>query len=222
MFYIKNNDDNYNYGVLTCDSPIAWKVMDFPGKYWIGALNVRNNKTAMFATRTIAEKFLKNSNLNEDEYYIVELKEEVEGMKFYGIQFVTDAGMTELVSVIDTEMPLHTASDVAVVSAKPEELIHLTEMLPEHSHGKIVEVTMNEDGKWVIVDEWEPEPTEKHYIYKLKGLSSESYLLVDEDVVVLTSGIELATKLTRNEALDLSTKQGLKLTAFEEIEVDVQ
>ena len=222
MFYIKNNDDNYNYGVLTCDSPIAWKVMDFPGKYWIGALNVRNNKTAMFATRTIAEKFLKNSNLNEDEYYIVELKEEEKDMKFYGIKFVTDMGNEYLVSVVDTEYPMHTSNNVAVVSAKPEELVHMVKILPENYHGKIVEVTMGENGKWVIVDEWEPEPTEKHYIYKLKGLSSESYLFVDEGVVALTSGIELATKLTRNEALDLSTKQGLKLTAFEEIEVDVQ
>lgn len=222
MFYIKNNDDNYNYGVLTCDSPIAWKVMDFPGKYWIGALNVRNNKTAMFATRTIAEKFLKNSNLNEDEYYIVELKEEEKDMKFYGIKFVTDMGNEYLVSVVDTEYPMHTSNNVAVVSAKPEELVHLVKILPENYHSKIVEVTMNGEGKWEIMDEWEPEPTEKHYIYKLKGLSSESYLLVDEDVVALTSGIELATKLTRTEALDLSTKQGLKLTAFEEIEVDVQ
>lgn len=220
MFYIKNNN---NFTIRMSDSPMAWEVVDFPGKYWIGASNLTNNKTAMFETRTIAQKFLKNSNLNERGYYIVELKEEEKDMKLYGIQMTLDFGGQTLVSVLDEKTPLHTNfGAVAIVSGNPKELEHLVNMLPDRSFGRIVEVTMGENGKWVIVDEWKPEPIEKHYIYKLKGLSSESYLLVDEDVVALTSGIELATKLTRNEALDLSTKQGLKLTAFEEIEVDVQ
>ena len=221
MFYIKNNDDNYNYGVLTCDSPIAWKVMDFPGKYWIGALNVRNNKTAMFATRTIAEKFLKNSNLNEDEYYIVELKEEVEGMKFYGIQFVTGWSDTELVSVIDMENPLHTESDVAVVSTKPEELVHLVNMLPEHSHGKIVEVFMTEDGKWEIGKDWYGEPVAQGYFYKLKGMSMPTYMkLADDGTVSLTTELSEATAMTNDVAMDLASKRGLKLTAFEKVNID--
>lgn len=202
------------------DNAFGWELSGVDGLVYVGDIEPTDPRVVMFDTREEAQEIINKHWNKRWKFEVVEFKEneEVEGMKFYGIQFVTVAGMTELVSVIDGAYPLHTDSDVAVVSAKPEELIHLTTMLPEYSHPKIVEVTMNAYGKWQIDKSWKAEPVEQRYLYKLKGMSDATYIYVaDNGVVSLTESPLDATLMTHEEALDLASKRGLKLTAFEEL-----
>lgn len=205
------------------DDALGWELPGVDKWVWVDYIEPTDPRVVMFDTREEAQEVIDNHWNKSWEFEVVEFKEveEVEGMKFYGIQFVTDADVTELVSVIDKEKPLHTASDVAVVSVKPEELEHLVAMLPEHSHGKIVEVTMNAYGKWQIDKAWKSEPVEQRYVYMLKGMSDATYIYVaDNGVVSLTESPLETTLMTHEEALDLASKRGLKLTAFEEIEIE--
>lgn len=199
------------------DDALGWELTGIDELVYVDEVKPTDPRVVMFDTREEAQEIIDKHWIKAWEFEVVEFKEveEVEGMKFYGIQFVTDAGMTELVSVIDREKPLHTASDVAVVSVKPEMLEHLVAMLPEHYHGKIVEVTMSGDGKFVIGKEWN---SEQRYVYMLKGMSDATYIYVaDNGVVSLTESPLEATLMTHEEALGLASKRGLKLTAFEEL-----
>lgn len=205
------------------DDALGWELTGIDELVYVDEVKPTDPRVVMFDTREEAQEIIDNHWIKAWNFKVVEFKEveEVEGMKFYGIKFVTDADMTELVSVINWEKPLHTESDVAVVSAKPEELVHLVAMLPEHSQGKIVEVTMNGDGKWETGKEWKSEPVEQHYYYKLKGMSDATYIHVSENgAVSLTEWVLKATAMTHEEALDLASKRGLKLTAFEEVEIE--
>lgn len=216
-FYIKSGSGSI---LRYEDNVFGWELLGVDGLVYVGDIEPTDPRVVMFDTREEAQEVIDNHCNNNWEFEVVEFKEveEVEGMKFYGIQFVTNAGMTELVSVIDREMPLHTESDVAVVSAKPEELIHLATILPEHSRAKIVEVSMSGDGKWEIGKDWKSEPVEQRYVYKLKGMREATYIYVaDNGVVSLTESPLEATLMTHEEALDLASKRGLKLTAFEEL-----
>ena len=202
------------------DNAFGWELSGVDGLVYVGDIEPTDPRVVMFDTREEAQEIIDNHWNKDWKFEVVEFKEneEVEGMKFYGIQFVTPAGMTELVSVIDRENPLHTESDVAVVSAKPEELIHLATMLPEHSHGKIVEVSMNAYGKWQINKSLKSKSVEQRYVYMLKGMSDATYIYVaDNGAVSLTESPLEATLMTHEEALDLASKRGLKLTAFEEL-----
>lgn len=219
-FYIKSGSGSI---VRYRDDAIGWELGGVDGLVYVDDIEPTDPRVVMFDTREEAQEIIANHWDLGWHFEVVEFKEleEVEGMKFYGIKFVTDADMTELVSVINWEKPLHTESDVAVVSAKPEELIHLATMLPEHSHGKIVEVTMNEHGKWEIGNEWKPKPVEQRYVYMLKGMSDATYIYVaDNGVVSLTESPLEATLMTHEDALYLASKRGLKLSAFEEIEIE--
>lgn len=205
------------------DDTLGWELTGIDELVYVDEVKPTDPRVVMFDTREEAQEIIDKHWIKAWNFEVVEFKEveEVEGMKFYGIQCVTDAGMAELVSVIDREYPMHTESDVAVVSAKPEELIHLATMLPEHSHGKIVEVTMNEHGKWEIGNEWKPKPVEQRYVYMLKGMSDATYIYVaDNGVVSLTESPLEATLMTHEDALYLASKRGLKLSAFEEIEIE--
>lgn len=204
------------------DDALGWELTGIDELVYVDEVKATDPRVVMFDTREEAQEIIDKHWIKAWKFEVVEFKEseEVEGMKFYGIQFVTDAGMTELVSVIDREKPLHTESDVAVVSVKPEMLEHLVAMLPEHYHGKIVEVTMNAYGKWQINKSLKSEPVEQHYYYKLKGMSDATYIHVsDNGAVSLTEWVLEATAMTHEEALDLASKRGLKLTAFEEVEI---
>lgn len=219
-FYIKSGDGSI---VRYRDDSFGWELSGVDRGVFVDNIEPTDPRVVMFDTREEAQEIIDNHWSKGWRFEVVEFKEveEVEEMKFYGIQFVTDADMTELVSVIDREMPLHTESDVAVVSAKPEELIHLAVMLPEHSQAKIVEVTMNEHGKWEIGKDWKSKPVEQRYVYMLKGMSDATYIYVaDNGVVSLTESPLEATLMTHEEALDLASKRGLKLAAFEEIEIE--
>lgn len=202
------------------DDTLGWELTGIDELVYVDEVKPTDPRVVMFDTREEAQEIIDKHWIKAWNFEVVELKEveEVEGMKFYGIQFVTDAGMTELISVIDREYPLHTESDVAVVSAKPEELVHLVQVLPKHSQGKIVEVTMNGGGKFEIGKEWKPNLVEQRFLYKLKGISDATYIYVaDNGVVSLTKSPLDATLMTHEEALDLASKRGLKLTAFEEL-----
>lgn len=202
------------------DDALGWELTGIDELVYVDEVKPTDPRVVMFDTREEAQEIIDMHWIKAWNFEVVEFKEveEVEGMKFYGIQFVTGWGDTELVSVIDRENPLHTESDVAVVSAKPEELIHLATMLPEHSHAKIVEVSMNAYGKWQIDKGWKSKPVEQRYVYKLKGMSKATYIYVaDNGVVSLTESPLEATLMTHEEALDLASKRGLKLTAFEEL-----
>lgn len=205
------------------DDVFGWELHGVDGLVYVDEVKPTDPRVVMFDTREEAQEIIDNHCNKYWNFEVVEFKEveEVEGMKFYGIQFVTGLGNTELVSVVDDEYPMHTESDVAVVSVKPEELEHLVAMLPEHSHGKIVEVTMNAYGKWQINKSLKSEPVEQRYVYMLKGMSEATYIYVaDNGVVSLTESPLEATLMTHEEALDLASKRGLKLTAFEEIEIE--
>lgn len=202
------------------DNVFGWELLGVDGLVYVGDIEPTDPRVVMFDTREEAQEVIDNHWNKSWEFEVVEFKEveEVEGMKFYGIKFVTNIGAEYLVSVIDREKPLHTSNKVAVVSAKPEELVHLVEVLPEHSHGKIVEVSMNTDGEWEIGKDWKSEPVEQRYAYMLKGMSEATYIYVaDNGVVSLTESPLEATLMTHEEALDLASKRGLKLTAFEEL-----
>lgn len=216
-FYIKSGDGSI---VRYRDDSFGWELSGVDKGVFVDNIEPTDPRVVMFDTREEAQEIIDNHWSKGWNFEVGELKEveEVEGMKFYGIQFVTAAGVTELVSVIDGAYPLHTDSDVAVVSAKSEELEHLVEMLPEHSHGKIVEVTMNAYGKWQINKSLKSKPVEQRFLYKLKGMSDVTYIYVaDNGVVSLTESPLEATLMTHEEALDLASKRGLKLTAFEEL-----
>lgn len=216
-FYIKSGSGSI---LRYEDNVFGWELTGIDELVYVDDIEPTDPRVVMFDTREEAQEIIDNHWNKSWEFEVVEFKEveEVEGMKFYGIQFVTPAGMTELVSVIDRENPLHTESDVAVVSAKPEELIHLATMLPEHSHGKIVEVSMNAYGKWQINKSLKSKSVEQRYVYMLKGMSDATYIYVAENgEVSLTESPLEATLMTHEEALDLASKRGLKLTAFEEL-----
>lgn len=216
-FYIKSGSGSI---LRYADNVFGWELLGVDGLVYVDDIEPTDSRVVMFDTREEAREIIDNHWNKSWEFEVVEFNEveEVEGMKFYGIQFVTPAGMTELVSVIDRENPLHTESDVAVVSAKPEELIHLATMLPEHSHGKIVEVSMNAYGKWQINKSLKSKSVEQRYVYMLKGMSDATYIYVaDNGEVSLTESPLDATLMTHEEALDLASKRGLKLTAFEEL-----
>lgn len=205
------------------DNVFGWELLGVDGLVYVGDIEPTDQRVVMFDTREEAQEVIDNHWNKSWEFEVVEFKEveEVEGMKFYGIEFVTYVGSEYLVSVIDSERPMHTSNNVAVVSAKPEELVHLVKMLPEDSHGKIVEVSMNGDGKWETGKYWKSEPAQQHFLYKLKGMSDATYIHVsDNGVVSLTESPLDATLMTHEEALDLASKRGLKLTAFEEIEIE--
>ena len=205
------------------DDALGWELTGIDELVYVDEVKPTDPRVVMFDTREEAQEIIDKHWIKAWNFEVVEFKEneEVEGMKFYGIQFVTGLGAEYLVSVIDRENPLQTDNDVAVVSAKPEELVHLVEMLPEHSHGKIVEVSMNTDGKWEIGKDWKSEPVEQRYVYMLKGMSEATYIYVaDNGVVSLTESPLEATLMTHEEAMDLASKRGLKLTAFEEIEIE--
>lgn len=213
-FYIKSGNGAI---VRYEDSGLGWELYGVDELVYVDDIEPTDPRVVMFDTREEAQEIIDKHWNKRWNFEVVEFKEveEVEGMKFYGIQFVTGWGDTELVSVIDRENPLHTESDVAVVSVKPEELEHLVAMLPEHSHGKIVEVTMNAYGKWQINKSLK---SEQRYVYMLKGMSDATYIYVaDNGVVSLTESPLEATLMTHEEALGLASKRGLKLTAFEEL-----
>lgn len=217
-FYIKSGSGSIVR--YEADDALGWELTGIDELVYVDDVKPTDPRVVMFDTREEAQEIIDNHWNKSWEFEVVEFKEveEVEGMKFYGIQFVTVGGTTELVSVIDRELPLHTDSDVAVVSAKPEELIHLATMLPEHSHAKIVEVSMSGDGKFAIGKDWKSEPVEQRYVYMLKGMSEATYIYVaDNGVVSLTESPLEATLMTHEEALDLASKRGFKLTAFEEL-----
>lgn len=217
-FYIKSGYDSI---VRYEDNVFGWELLGVDGRVYVGDVEPTDPRVVMFDTREEAQEIIDNHWNKDWKFEVVEFKEdeEVEGMKFYGIKFVTYMGAEYLVSVVDKMRPMHTSNKVAIVSAKAEELVHLVEMLPEHSHGKIVEVSMNTDGEWEIGKDWKSEPVEQRYVYKLKGMSDATYIYVaDNGVVSLTESPLDATLMTHEEALDLASKRGLKLTAFEEIE----
>lgn len=202
------------------DDDLGWELTGVDKLVYADHIEPTDPRVVMFGTRNEAQDVIDNHWNKFWDFEVGELKEieEVEEMKLYGIQFVTYIGAEYLVSVVDKMQPMHTSDKVAVVSAKAEELVHLVEMLPEYSHGKIVEVTMNEDGKWEIGKEWKPEPVEQRYVYMLKGMSEASYIYVaDNGAVSLTESPLKATLMTHEEAMDLASKRGLKLTAFEEL-----
>ena len=202
------------------DDAFGWELTGIDELVYVDEVKPTDPRVVKFDTREEAQEIIDKHWNKAWNFEVVEFKEneEVEEMKFYGIKFVTYIGTEYLVSVIDRENPLQTDNDVAVVSTKPEELVHLVNVLPEHSHGKIVEVTMNEDGKWEIGKDWKSEPAQQHFLYKLKGMSDATYIHVsDNGVVSLTKSPLDATLMTHEEALDLASKRGLKLTAFEEL-----
>lgn len=202
------------------DNVFGWELLGVDGLVYVGDIEPTDPRVVMFDTREEAQEVIDNHWNKSWEFEVVEFKEveEVEGMKLYGIEFVTDVGSEYLVSVIDKYCPMHTSNNVAVVSAKAEELVHLVEMLPESYHGRIVEVTMNGDGKWETGKYWKSKPVEQRYAYMLKGMSDATYIYVaDNGVVSLTESPLEATLMTHEEALDLASKRGLKLTAFEEL-----
>lgn len=204
------------------DDALGWELTGIDELVYVDEVKPTDPRVVMFDTREEAQEIIDKHWIKAWNFEVVEFKEneEVEEMKFYGIKFVTYIGTEYLVSVIDRENPLQTDNDVAVVSTKPEELVHLVNVLPEHSHGKIVEVTMNEDGKWEIGKDWKSGPVQQHYYYKLKGMSDATYIHVsDNGAVSLTEWVLEATAMTHEEALDLASKRGLKLTAFEEVEI---
>lgn len=216
-FYIKSGYDSI---VRYEDNVFGWELLGVDGRVYVGDIEPTDPRVVMFDTREEAQEIIDNHWNKDWKFEVVEFKEveEVEGMKFYGIKFVTYMGAEYLVSVVDKMHPMHTSNKVAVVSAKAEELVHLVEMLPEHSHGKIVEVTMNEHGKWEIGKDWKSKPVEQRYVYMLKGMSDATYIYVaDNGVVSLTESPLDATLMTHEEAMDLASKRGLKLTAFEEL-----
>ena len=219
-FYIKSGDGSI---VRYRDDSFGWELSGVDRGVFVDNIEPTDPRVVMFDTREEAQEIIDNHWSKGWRFEVVEFKEfeEVEGMKFYGIQFVTGLGDTELVSVVDDEYPMHTESAVAVVAAKPEELIHLATMLPEHSHGKIVEVTMSGDGTFVIGKDWYGEPVAQGYFYKLKGMSVPTYMkLADDGTVSLTTELSEATAMTNDVAMDLASKRGLKLTAFEKVNID--
>lgn len=226
MYYIGTNEvGTSGYTEVMIKYNDGWWVDGYDGEYWherVKASEVLERKDLLtFDTYEEAEAWLiAEGGKFGDE--VIEVKETKDmDKKFYGIKFVTDMGNEYLVSVVDIEYPMHTSNNVAVVSSKPEELVHLVKILPENYHGKIVAVTMNEDGKWEIGKEWKSEPVEQRYVYMLKGMSEASYIYVaDNGVVSLTESPLKATLMTHEEAMDLASKRGLKLTAFEEIEIE--
>lgn len=202
------------------DDALGWELTGIDELVYVDEVKPTDPRVVMFDTREEAQEIIDNHWSKGWRFEVGELKEdeEVEGMKLYGIEFVTDVYSEYLVSVVDTDRPLHTSNNVAVVSAKPEELVHLVKALPEYSHGKIVEVSMNGDGKWETGKYWKSEPVEQRYVYMLKGMSEATYIYVaDNGVVSLTESPLEATLMTHEEALDLASKRGLKLTAFEEL-----
>lgn len=216
-FYIKSGDGSI---VRYRDDSFGWELSGVDRGVFVDNIEPTDPRVVMFDTREEAQEIIDNHWSKGWRFEVGEIKEdeEVEGMKFYGIKFVTYMGAEYLVSVVDKMQPMHTSNKVAVVSAKAEELVHLVEMLPEHSHGKIVEVSMNTDGKWEIGKDWKSEPVEQRYAYMLKGMSEATYIYVaDNGVVSLTESPLEATLMTHEEALDLASKRGLKLTAFEEL-----
>lgn len=220
-FYIKSGDGSI---VRYRDDSFGWELSGVDRGVFVDNIEPTDPRVVMFDTREEAQEIIDNHWSKGWRFEVGELKEdeEVAGMKFYGIKFVTYMGAEYLVSVVDKMQPMHTSNKVAVVSAKAEELVHLVEMLPEHFHGKIVEVTMSGDGKFEIGKEWKPKPkpVEQHYYYKLKGMSDATYIHVsDNGAVSLTEWVLEATAMTHEEALDLASKRGLKLTAFEEVEI---
>ena len=216
-FYIKSGNGAI---VRYEDGGFGWQLFGVDELVYVDDIEPTDPRVVMFDTRQEAQEIINKHWNKRWKFEVGEFKEdeEVEGMKFYGIKFVTNIGAEYLVSVIDGEKPLHTSNKVAVVSAKAEELVHLVDMLPEHSHGKIVEVSMNTEGKWEIGKDWKSEPAQQHFLYKLKGMSDATYIHVsDNGVVSLTESPLDATLMTHEEALDLASKRGLKLTAFEEL-----
>lgn len=216
-FYIKSGDGSI---VRYRDDSFGWELSGVDREVFVDNIEPTDPRVVMFDTREEAQEIIDNHWSKGWRFEVGELKEdeEVEGMKLYGIEFVTDVYSEYLVSVVDTDRPLHTSNNVAVVSAKPEELVHLVKALPEYSHGKIVEVSMNGDGKWETGKYWKSEPVEQRYVYMLKGMSEATYIYVaDNGVVSLTESPLEATLMTHEEALDLASKRGLKLTAFEEL-----
>lgn len=219
-FYIKSGSGSI---VRYRDDAIGWELGGVDGLVYVDNIEPTDPRVVMFDTREEAEEIIANHWNLGWHFEVVEFKEveEVEGMKFYGIEFVTDVCSEYLVSVVDTDRPMHTSNNVAVVSAKPEELVHLVKVLPERYQGRIVEVTMNGDGKWETGKYWKSKPVEQRYVYMLKGMSDATYIYVaDNGVVSLTESPLEATLMTHEEALDLASKRGLKLTAFEEIEIE--
>lgn len=205
------------------DDVFGWELGGVDKRVYVDDIEPTDPRVVMFDTREEAEEIIANHWNLGWHFEVVEFKEveEVEGMKLYGIEFVTDVYSEYLVSVVDTDRPLHTSNNVAVVSAKPEELVHLVKALPEYSHGKIVEVSMNGDGKWETGKYWKSEPVEQAYFYKLKGMSEATYLAVaDNGTVSLTTEVSDATAMTHEVAMDLASKRGLKLTAFEKVNID--
>jgi hypothetical protein len=205
------------------DDALGWELTGIDELVYVDEVKPTDPRVVMFDTREEAQEIIDMHWIKAWNFEVVEFKEveEVEGMKLYGIEFVTDVGSEYLVSVIDKYCPMHTSNNVAVVSAKAEELVHLVEMLPESYHGRIVEVTMNGDGKWETGKYWKSKPVEQRYAYMLKGMSDATYIYVaDNGVVSLTESPLEATLMTHEEALDLASKRGLKLTAFEEIEIE--
>lgn len=205
------------------DDALGWELTGIDELVYVDEVKPTDPRVVMFDTREEAQEIIDKHWIKAWNFEVVEFKEveEVEGMKLYGIEFVTDVYSEYLVSVVDTDRPLHTSNNVAVVSAKPEELVHLVKVLPEYSHGKIVEVSMNGDGKWETGKYWKSEPVAQGYFYKLKGMSVPTYMkLADDGTVSLTTEVSDATAMTHEVAMDLASKRGLKLTAFEEIEID--
>lgn len=217
-FYIKSGR-----GAIVRYEPaqtLGWELYGVDELVYVDDIEPTDPRVVMFDTREEAQEIIDKHWNKSWEFEVVEFKEveEVEGMKLYGIEFVTDVGSEYLVSVIDKYCPMHTSNNVAVVSAKAEELVHLVEMLPESYHGRIVEVTMNGDGKWETGKYWKSKPVEQRYAYMLKGMSDATYIYVaDNGVVSLTKSPLEATLMTHEEAMDLASKRGLKLTAFEEL-----
>lgn len=205
------------------DDALGWELTGIDELVYVDEVKPTDPRVVMFDTREEAQEIIDKHWIKAWNFEVVEFKEveEVEEMKFYGIKFVTYIGAEYLVSVIDRENPLQTDNDVAVVSTNPEELVHLVNMLPEHSHGKIVEVFMTEDGKWEIGKDWYGEPVAQGYFYKLKGMSVPTYMkLADDGTVSLTTELSEATAMTNDVAMDLASKRGLKLTAFEKVNID--
>lgn len=205
------------------DDALGWELTGIDELVYVDEVEPTDPRVVMFDTREEAQEIIDKHWIKAWNFEVVEFKEveEVEGMKFYGIEFVTDVYSEYLVSVVDTDRPMHTSNNVAVVSAKPEELVHLVAMLPEHSHGKIVEVSMNGDGKWETGKYWKSEPVAQGYFYKLKGMSVPTYMkLADDGTVGLTTELSEATAMTNDVAMDLASKRGLKLTAFEKVNID--
>ena len=205
------------------DDALGWELTGIDELVYVDEVKPTDPRVVMFDTREEAQEIIDKHWIKAWNFEVVEFKEveEVEEMKFYGIKFVTYIGAEYLVSVVDTMQPMHTSNNNAVVSAKPEELVHLVEMLPKSYHAKIVEVTMNEDGKWKIGKDWYGEPVAQGYFYKLKGMSVPTYMkLADDGTVSLTTELSEATAMTNDVAMDLASKRGLKLTAFEKVNID--